>query len=302
LLEDGTRKYVWGQGLAYAVDSLGTVEVQHADGLGSVRALTDGTAQVVQTYQSDEFGVQTQSQGTRSQPFEYTGEQRDAETGFVYLRARVYDPQMGRFLQRDTVAKAGPGISGWNRYAYAGNNPVNLTDPGGLDPWEDFKNCLDLQSPLFCLFPRLQPGPGGTVVAAADPVKDINPFGGDEVAGGGRAASNEIRASSRRVGEALKELERGATSVRVATRDEAAEVFMRRYQGHGYRNTTGFKFERWEDFDNFWGGKRGTYHWDEELDATGRVSGHGTENIHGQSSHLQIHTFEGDVVRIFFDP
>ncbi|MBI4494023.1 MAG: RHS repeat-associated core domain-containing protein [Chloroflexi bacterium] len=132
LLEDGSRKYVWGQGLAYAVDSLGSVEVQHADGLGSVRALTDGNAQVVQTYQSDEFGVQTQSQGTRNQPFEYTGEQRDAETGFVYLRARVYDPQMGRFLQRDWIAKSGPGISGWNRYAYAANDPANLTDPSGF--------------------------------------------------------------------------------------------------------------------------------------------------------------------------
>jgi RHS repeat-associated protein len=74
------------------------------------------------------------TQGSSTQPFGFTGEQRDGETGLVYLRARMYDPQTGRFLQRDWLAKSAPGISGWNRYAYAANNPVNLTDPGGLDP------------------------------------------------------------------------------------------------------------------------------------------------------------------------
>ncbi|MBI4492383.1 MAG: hypothetical protein HY690_06275 [Chloroflexi bacterium] len=54
VLDDGTRKYVWGLGLAYAVDTAGNVEVYHTDGLGSVRGITDGSAQVVQTYQTDE--------------------------------------------------------------------------------------------------------------------------------------------------------------------------------------------------------------------------------------------------------
>ena len=58
LLDDGQQKYVWGAaGLAYSVDSAGALTVYHADGLGSVRALTDTTGQVVQTYQTDEFGV-----------------------------------------------------------------------------------------------------------------------------------------------------------------------------------------------------------------------------------------------------
>ncbi|MBI3973620.1 MAG: hypothetical protein HY332_20285 [Chloroflexi bacterium] len=35
-----------------------------------------------------------------AQPFGYAGEQRDA-TGLLYLRARMYDPMLGRFLQRD---------------------------------------------------------------------------------------------------------------------------------------------------------------------------------------------------------
>lgn len=131
LLDDGTRKYVWGQGLAYTVDNSGNVRVPHTDGLGSVRALSDSTNSVVQAYQTDEFGVPGETMGTLSQPLQYTGEQRDGETGLVSLRARVYDPQVGRFLQRDSVAKSRPGIGGWNRFAYAGNNPVNQTDSSG---------------------------------------------------------------------------------------------------------------------------------------------------------------------------
>ncbi|MBI2940050.1 MAG: hypothetical protein HYY04_06380, partial [Chloroflexi bacterium] len=69
-----TRKYVWGLGLAYAVQVVsGTeqVEVYHTDGLGSVRAVTDDAAEVVRAYDTDEFGVPTVTQGAGEQPFRY---------------------------------------------------------------------------------------------------------------------------------------------------------------------------------------------------------------------------------------
>ncbi len=132
LLDDGNRRYVYGAGgLAYVASSLGTVDVVHADGLGSVRALTDAGAQVVQTYAADEYGLPTESQGSRRQPVQWAGEERD-EQGLVFLRARSYDPATGRFLQADPLRQSGPGITGWNRYAYATNNPVNWVDPSGL--------------------------------------------------------------------------------------------------------------------------------------------------------------------------
>ncbi len=98
LLDDGAPKYVWGAGgLAYSVDkSTAAIQIYHTDGLGSVRTITDITGSVVQTYQSDEFGVPLLAQGTSTQPFGYTGEQRDPEDGLVYLRARLYDPSSGR--------------------------------------------------------------------------------------------------------------------------------------------------------------------------------------------------------------
>ena len=48
----------------------------------------------------------------------------------MYLNARYYDPKLGRFIQPDTWDPTLPGV-GTNRYAYAQNDPVNLSDPNG---------------------------------------------------------------------------------------------------------------------------------------------------------------------------
>ncbi|MGO4574367.1 RHS repeat-associated core domain-containing protein [Microvirga sp. 2TAF3] len=48
----------------------------------------------------------------------------------IYLNARYYDPKLGRFLSPDSLDPTLPGV-GTNRYAYALNNPVNLSDPSG---------------------------------------------------------------------------------------------------------------------------------------------------------------------------
>jgi RHS repeat-associated protein len=131
LLDDGTRKYVWGNGLAYGVDSGGTLTSMHGDALGSVRALTDGTGTLTQTYERDAFGVLQGTSGSSTQPFDFTGEMRDAETGFLYLRARMYDPSIGRFISRDGFAGSSRHPQTQNRYSYVGNNPVTFTDPTG---------------------------------------------------------------------------------------------------------------------------------------------------------------------------
>ncbi|MFN8521627.1 MAG: RHS repeat-associated core domain-containing protein [Chloroflexota bacterium] len=130
------RRYVWGQGLAYAVSGSGAtleVDVYHPDGLGSVRAQTDSSGAIVQTYQTDEFGNPTLSDGTRNQPFGFTGEQRDAATGLIYLRARMYDPSIGRFMQRDARPGARFKPLSLNRFVYGLNSPPNRIGPSGFD-------------------------------------------------------------------------------------------------------------------------------------------------------------------------
>jgi RHS repeat-associated protein len=132
LLDDATRKYVWGLGLAYAVDSGGAISVYHSDGLGSARALSDASGAVIATYETDEFGVPTATQGASTQPFQYTGEQRDPETGFVYLRARMYDASVGRFAQRDRSHGLTALPVSLNNFTYAHSNPPSLVDPSGF--------------------------------------------------------------------------------------------------------------------------------------------------------------------------
>ncbi|XXY17780.1 RHS repeat-associated core domain-containing protein [Sorangium sp. So ce216] len=107
--------------------------------------------------------------------------------------------------------------------------------------------------------------------------------------GGAAAARTVVREldwSSRSVRNAAKALDEGATEVRVASRAEAEELFLGKYQGSGYRNTTG-----WSPGESkkFFGSKEGTYHWDV-----------GAKAYPHDSSHLQIHAFGGDIIRIYF--
>jgi hypothetical protein len=56
----------------------------------------------------------------------------------VYLRARYLNPQLGTFTSLDPMDGAAGDVLSFNGYAYAAANPVNLTDPSGLDPDELF--------------------------------------------------------------------------------------------------------------------------------------------------------------------
>ncbi|MEZ5923860.1 MAG: RHS repeat-associated core domain-containing protein [Hyphomicrobiaceae bacterium] len=60
----------------------------------------------------------------------YIGERYDEETGLQFLNARYYDPALGRFLSPDDWDPLLAGV-GTNRYAYAGNSPINGGDPSG---------------------------------------------------------------------------------------------------------------------------------------------------------------------------
>jgi len=104
--------------------------VYQTDRLGSVRALTNGSGAVSASYQTDEWGVPTVTTGGSAQPFGFTGEPRDG-TGLTYLRSRYYDPDLGRFVTRDTWPGVASSPQTLNRYAYANNNPTTNTDPSG---------------------------------------------------------------------------------------------------------------------------------------------------------------------------
>ena len=65
-------------------------------------------------------------------PYRYRGYYYDSETDLYFLQTRYYDPEVGRFISRDSIEYAAPeSINGLNLYAYCGNNPVMNVDPTG---------------------------------------------------------------------------------------------------------------------------------------------------------------------------
>ncbi|MFN8526169.1 MAG: RHS repeat-associated core domain-containing protein [Chloroflexota bacterium] len=151
VIDDDQAKYVRPTGLSYATNPAGTdvSHVYHKDSHGDVRALTDASGSVQQTYQYDEYGAVIQSQGARSQPFGYTGQQQDA-TGLINLRARVYDPASGVFLQRDSYLGQLRSPLSLNRTTFALSNPIRMSDPSGhlsLDAVRDIDNFVSTHDP-----------------------------------------------------------------------------------------------------------------------------------------------------------
>ena len=71
----------------------------------------------------DAFGIIRAQKGSSSNYWLFTGEQRDSESGYDYLRARYYDSNVGRFLGQDPVAPDWQTPVTMNRYAYVLNNP-----------------------------------------------------------------------------------------------------------------------------------------------------------------------------------
>lgn len=64
-------------------------------------------------------------------PFRYCGEYYDEETGSIYLRARYYDPVLGRYMQEDSYKGNIADPLSLNVYTYCYNNPIRFFDPSG---------------------------------------------------------------------------------------------------------------------------------------------------------------------------
>ena len=115
----------------------GTLEsaVFLADGHSGVRqAVATAGGAVLLAQRFDAYGVAaaTANAGNFSTPVGYRGERFDATLGQYYLRARLYDPQSGRFTSQDPFGGTYGDPLQSMRYGYAGANPVVGMDPSGM--------------------------------------------------------------------------------------------------------------------------------------------------------------------------
>jgi RHS repeat-associated protein len=124
-----TNYYIHGMGLIARVKPDGTIHYYHGDFRGSVVAMTNASQVVTHKYQYDTDGNVTNSQEADFNPFRYVGlagimyETAD----LTYMRARYYDPTIGRFNSTDPIWSA-------NLYPYANGNPVMNIDANGENP------------------------------------------------------------------------------------------------------------------------------------------------------------------------
>ena len=126
-----TIRYIHGPGIdqPLAMVNNGQTYYYHADGLGSIVALTNSTQSVMQRYTYDAYGVPKPTNAEFENPYLFTGREWDRETGLYYYRGRYYDPMEGRFISKDPIGFAGEDV---NLYRYVRNNSVNGVDPFGL--------------------------------------------------------------------------------------------------------------------------------------------------------------------------
>ncbi len=132
-----TATYIYGTWIddVLSMEKSGALYFYHINGIGSVAGISDISGQLVERYEYDPYGqvtifdplYNTLTTSGIDNPYYFTGRRLDSESSLYHYRARAYDPEHGRFLQRDPLGY----VDGLNLYEYAVGNPQMYVDPLG---------------------------------------------------------------------------------------------------------------------------------------------------------------------------
>ena len=131
-----TMTFVWhpestGLDTPFSMTYDGETYYYVTDGNKNVMSLIDAAGTKAAEYVYDPFGRLLSSTGELAEinPFRFSSEYHDDETGLVYYNYRYYSPELGRWISRDPIEEEG----GVNLYAMVGNCTTQSWDILGLD-------------------------------------------------------------------------------------------------------------------------------------------------------------------------
>lgn len=151
LVQAGTDRIVHGLGPLYIARADGTTTTLAQDGLGSIRAEVGDAGLITGSFRYRAYGELARSSGLGPTLLGYAGQLTDP-SGLVYMRARWYDPEAGRFLTRDPHPGEHALPVSLNAFLYAHARPTLLTDPTGACPF-----CRAVINAITGLFGRAAP-------------------------------------------------------------------------------------------------------------------------------------------------
>jgi RHS repeat-associated protein len=131
---DITSQYVYVDRRPLAKLEGTSVYAIHTDHLGTPQAVTDEDQAIVWLAEYSPFGEIDLKKETITLNLRLPGQYHDHETGLYYNYLRTYDPAFGRYTTSDPMGL----VDGTNTYAYAGNQPINFSDPLGLFKVDDY--------------------------------------------------------------------------------------------------------------------------------------------------------------------
>jgi RHS repeat-associated protein len=156
--------YIYGIGLVARIKPDGTTHYYHGDFRGSIIAMTNASGTITHKYSYDAFGNTIDQVEPDYNPFKYVGlwGVMEETNGLHFMRARYYDPKIGRFISEDPVWD-------FNLYEYANSNPLTNIDPKGTLPnwlykktgWADNPDVLlgaKVGNEVFSILASLTPG------------------------------------------------------------------------------------------------------------------------------------------------